>query len=76
MEAKMDPSKFLTSLDVHPGLLSTFAAAAAADLYNPHVASLVRLADDLGRDRLGKRLCEREREMIGIKAVGTRIRQI
>ena len=62
----MDPSKFLTSLDVHPRLLS--ALAAAADLYNPHVPSLIRLADDLGRDRLGKRLCVWE--MIG-KVVGT-----
>ena len=59
----MDPSKFLTSLDVHPRLLS--ALAAAADLYNPHVASLVRLADDLGRDRLGKRLCGEGREQGG-----------
>ena len=51
-----DPSKFLTSLDVHPRLLA--ALAAAADLQDAHVASLVRLPDDLGRHRLGKRLCE------------------
>ena len=54
-----DPSKFLTSLDVHPRLLA--ALAAAADLKDAHVASLVRLPDDLGRHRLGKRLCEGNR---------------
>ena len=51
-----DLSKFLTSLDVHPRLLA--ALAAAADLQDAHVAPLVRLPDDLGRDRLGKRLCQ------------------
>ena len=52
-----DLSKFLTSLDVHPRPLAALAAA-AADLEDAHVAPLVRLPDDLGRHRLGKRLCQ------------------